>query len=297
LAIIDSIISDKDLSLISKKVKTDIYKPAFTFKTTVFLCGADINQKEKTRFKVAEQIKWRFWIDLVYPEDIFDELLFSSKTKDLLSLEGLLADSVDAIVIIPESPGSFAELGAFANNALLRKKIICLVDSKYKKNKSFINQGPIKLVKKANPKGVVYIDTVKNELDLGDLYFSLRRIKKSSNKISDQISLLQLENFLLPCIYLLEPISKEVIVKLVEHATSDQTNSFQTTTAALTILLNKKQIELTNDGFKLTDLGLDKFYAFQKSKTRIKKPNERLIIDNLRLEILNLKYRKKSIKV
>ena len=83
-------------------------------------------------------------------EDIFDELLYSSKTKDLLSLEALLAESVDAIVLIPESPGSFAELWAFANDERLRKKMICVVDKKYKKDKSFINQGPLKLVKKEN---------------------------------------------------------------------------------------------------------------------------------------------------
>ena len=111
----------------------------------MFLCGADISMKDKLRYKIANEFKYfwnSYWYEIIYPEDIFDELLYSSRSKDLLSLENLLADSVDVILMIPESPGSFAELGAFANNEKLRAKIVCIIDEKYKKNKSFINQGP-----------------------------------------------------------------------------------------------------------------------------------------------------------
>lgn len=289
-------ISKADCNRISNKIRDDIYKPAFNFKTTVFLCGADITQKDKIRYKIAEALKWRFWADIIYPEDIFDELLYSSKTKDLLSLEGLLADSVDAIVLIPESPGSFAELGAFANDELLRSKLICIVDKKYKKDKSFINQGPLRLVKKANPFGLIFIDPDDIDEEIDKLISSLRKMKKASAKRGDKISLLQLENFLLPSIYLLEPVSKETLVNLVASATEDKLNSFQTTTTALTILIKKKQIQLTVNGYKLTTLGLETFFAFQKTKSRIKRQDEIIEIDNLRLEILNLKYRNKKLK-
>jgi hypothetical protein len=289
-------ISKADCNRISNKIRDDIYKPAFNFKTTVFLCGADITQKDKIRYKIAEALKWRFWADIIYPEDIFDELLYSSKTKDLLSLEGLLADSVDAIVLIPESPGSFAELGAFANDELLRSKLICIVDKKYKKDKSFINQGPLRLAKKANPFGLIFIDPDDIDEEIDKLISSLRKMKKASAKRGDKISLLQLENFLLPSIYLLEPVSKETLVNLVTSATEDKLNSFQTTTTALTILIKKKQIQLTVNGYKLTTLGLETFFAFQKTKSRIKRQDEIIEIDNLRLEILNLKYRNKKLK-
>ncbi len=289
-------ISKADCNRISNKIRDDIYKPAFNFKTTVFLCGADITQKDKIRYKIAEALKWRFWADIIYPEDIFDELLYSSKTKDLLSLEGLLADSVDAIVLIPESPGSFAELGAFANDELLRSKLICVVDKKYKKDKSFINQGPLRLVKKANQFGLIFIDPDDIDEEIDKLISSLRKMKKASAKRGDKISLLQLENFLLPSIYLLEPVSKETLVNLVASATEDKLNSFQTTTTALTILIKKKQIQLTVNGYKLTTLGLETFFAFQKTKSRIKRQDEIIEIDNLRLEILNLRYRNKKLK-
>lgn len=290
-------ISKTDCILISKKIRDDIYKPAFTFKTTIFLCGADINQKDKIRHQIAQALKWEFWFDIIYPEDIFDELLYSSKTKDLLSLEGLLADSVDAVVIIPESPGSFAELGAFANDEKLRKKLICVVDKKYQKDKSFINQGPLKLVKKENSFGLVFIDPKEVPTEIEKLVTALKKMKKVSAKKGDKLSLLQIENFLLPSIYLLEPVSKTTLINLVAAASEDEKNSFQTTTTALTILIKKKLIQLSNEGYKLTALGLEKFFAFQKTKTRIKRQDEKIEIDNIRLEILNLKNRRKKLKV
>ena len=289
-------ISKADCDRISNKIRDDVYKPAFSFKTTVFLCGADITQKDNIRFKIADALQRWFWADIIYPEDIFDELLYSSKTKDLLSLEGLLADSVDAIVIIPESPGSFAELGAFANDEQLRNKLICIVDKKYKKDKSFINQGPLRLVKKANKFGVIFIDPDDIDGEIDKIISSLKKMKKVSAKLGNKISLLQLENFLLPSIFLLEPVSKETLVNLVASATEDKLNPFQTTTTALTILIKKKQIQLTTNGYKLTTLGLETFFAFQKTRTRIKRQDEIIEIDNLRLEILNLKNRNKKLK-
>lgn len=290
-------LSKTDSYHIAQIIRDDIYKPAYSFLTTVFLCGADINMKDKIRYKIAEILKKEYWYDLIYPEDIFDELLYSSKSKDLLSLEGLLADSVDAVVIIPESPGSYTELGAFANDEKLRKKIICIVDEKYKKNKSFINQGPLKLIKNANPFGLIFIDPSDVSRGVGILNASLKRMKKASIKKSEKISLLQLENFLLPSIYLLEPVSKPTLVNLVTAATEDEKNSFQTTTTALTILIKKKRIQLTAEGYKLTRLGLEIFFAFRKTKSRVKRQDEKIKIDDIRLEILNLKNRKKKLKV
>ena len=294
-------ISKTNCIKLSTKIRDDIYEPAYNFKTTIFLCGADISHKDKMRYKIAEALKnnwlYRFYFDIVYPEDIFDELLYGSNTTDLLSLEGLLADNVDAIVMIPESPGSFAELGAFANDEKLRQKLICIIDKKYKKNKSFINKGPIKLVKKANKNGLLYIDPKNIENETDKLVTALKKVKKVSSKKSDKISLLQLDNFLLPSIFLLEPVSKGILVELVKFATEDEINAFQTTTTALTILTKKRQIESTTNGYKLTGLGVDNFLAFRKTKSRIKNQDKTIEIDNLRLEILNLKYRRKKLKI
>ena len=293
-------ISKPDCKRLAVKIRNDIFKPVNTYKTTIFLCGADISHKGKLRYQIADALSvwwYSFLYDIIYPEDIFEELLYSSQTSDLLSLENLLAESVDAVVLIPESPGSFAELGAFANDEKLRRKLICIIDKKHRKNRSFINQGPLKLVKKANKHGLIFIDPKEIDKGVSKLNTALKKMKKSSSKISDRITLLQIDNFLLPSIYLLEPVSKTTLINLVEYATEDKANAFQTTTTALTILTKKRQLELTPDGYKLTQLGVNDFMHLRKKSNRIKNQSETIAIDALRLDILNLQNRRKELSL
>lgn len=293
-------ISKSDCKKLSQKILEDIFRPANSYKTTIFLCGADKSQKDKMRYKIAESLNtfwYRYEYDIIYPEDIFEELLYSSQSADLLSLEGLLAQSVDAIVLIPESPGSFAELGAFANDEVLRKKMICIIDDKYKKDKSFINQGPLKLVRKANKHGLLFINPMQVDKEIDKLGTSLRKMKKTSSKVKDRLTLLQIDNFLLPTIFLSEPVSKKTLINFVASAMNDETSAFQATTTALTLLSKKRMVELTPVGYKLTQLGVDEFLSFKKRNSRFKTQNETIGIDNLRLEILNLRNRKKKLKV
>jgi len=293
-------ITKADLGKITLKIKEDFFKSTNSYKITIFLCGGDITKPNTTRAKVAEALSdWygvRYY-DIIYPEDIFDELLYSSHGKDLLSLENMLADNVDVIVIIPESPGSFTELGAFANTLKLREKIVCLVDKKYRKKKSFINQGPLKLIKHVNKQGVVYIEPTDLALNFHKVKSAIRKVKSSSSKIDDKIGLLQLDNFLLPIIYLLEPVSKEDLIQCVTFANDDNVNPIQSTTVALTSLTKKKFIELTTHGYKLTQVGLNNFLDLRATRDRVKTQDETVALDNMRLEILNLKYRQKKLKV
>lgn len=293
-------ISKADCKKLSLKIRDDFFRPVNTYKTTIFLCGADLSQKDKIRYKIATALNswwYSIYYDIIYPEDIFDELLYSSQSKDLLSLENLLAESVDAIVLIPESPGSFAELGAFANDEKLREKLICVIDTKYKKDKSFINQGPLKLVKKANKHGLIFIDPNAMEGAVDKVNSSLKKMKKSSSKLKDKVSLLQLDNFLLPAIFLLEPVPKATLLNIVGNATEDEKNAFQATTTALTMLTKKRQVELTSNGYKLTQSGVKHFFSLRKTSSRVKRQDETVALDELRLEILNLKNRKKKLTI
>lgn len=310
-------ISKSDCNIIANKIRSDIFEPAFTFKTTIFLCGKDIRDKTSIRYRVADALTNRYWYsayyDLIYPEDIFDELLYSSSASDLLSLENLLADSVDAVVVIPESAGSFTELGAFANSEKLRSKLICIVDNKYKKDKSFINQGPIKLIKNVNKGAVIYIDEAKlgksnfkkpliftefsKDSEIEKIVTALKKMKKNSYKEGNKISLLQLDRFLLPVIFLLEPVDKSILIEVVSNAIEDEKNASSSTITALTTLTKKRYIQSTGNGYKLTQLGNNEFLSFRKKNSRYKQFDKTVAIDNLRLEILNLKNRKKKLKV
>ncbi len=295
--------SQDDYKRLSMKIMTDIFRPSKNNKITIFLCGADIRQKDKLRYKIAELINiasklaWTKY-ELLYPEDIFDELLYGSSSVNLLTLENLLADSVDVILLIPESPGSFAELGAFANNVLLRKKIICLVDNQYQKAMSFINKGPIKLIKSEQADAVIFLDPFEIARSSDKIFRNLRRIKKENVSVGSRLNLLEIADFLLPSIFLMQPVAPKMLINLVSNAMENEEAAESATRIALSILFKKKFITRTTFNFiKLTKLGLNEFNKSIIQSPRTKLTDKIRELDNIRLEILNLNNRNKKLKV
>ena len=92
---------------------------------------------------------------ILYPEDLFADLLNRNKKADLFEYETILAINADIVCVICESSGALAELGAFVQNEDIKSKMVAAVDAKYSRHKSFIMQGPIKHLKKNNSKSVV----------------------------------------------------------------------------------------------------------------------------------------------
>ncbi|HCH6234129.1 retron St85 family effector protein [Vibrio parahaemolyticus] len=70
-----------------------------------------------------------------------------SQNKDgsinALRLEEWLADFSDAVIILVESYGTVAELGAFSISSRLRSKLLPILDKNFEDDLSFINTGPI----------------------------------------------------------------------------------------------------------------------------------------------------------
>ena len=63
-------------------------------------------------------------------------------------MEAKLAGLSDIVIIIVESPGTLAELGAFSLSDPLRKKLLPLLDKKYRTGQSFVavlHAGPTKI--------------------------------------------------------------------------------------------------------------------------------------------------------
>lgn len=292
---------DIEYKHLADKIRDNIFDVSNDYKTSIFLCGADINDSKSTRYKVAQLFEdwWsKYYYRIYYPEDIFDELLYSSESKDLLSLEGLLAKSVDVIIMIPESPGSFAELGAFANDENLRKKMICILDMKYKKNRSFINQGPVKLVKNVNPSNVLFLDLKNIDQNKKQIQSVIKELIKTNFINKKKITLLQADSFILPILYLLEPVNRLTISKILKFAMNeDEENAYQATYSGLTTLIKKNYAELTLNGYKLTQSGKKEFLKFKNPYPRVKNSAGGKILDNLRLDLLNLIYRNKRLKM
>lgn len=284
-------LTKNELNIIATEVRNNIFVPINQNKTTIFLCGADIKNKTTARARLADMLNTNPKFQLLYPEDIFDDLLAGQGQYSLLELENILADSVDCIVISPESPGSFAEIGAFSNNEKLAKKMIVISNKKYRYDKSFINYGPYRLIKKSKTGKIMNI----NYDDLSDLTGKAKinrsvlghiaKIKKDCPVVKDIANLLEVENFILPCIYLIEHINIKMLFKLTKYATGQtETLSEIATKSAIGRLVHKHLISRTDNGFTITKLGAEYVRStFNNSK-----------LDMIRLEVINSENRRKS---
>lgn len=84
------------------------------------------------------------------PED-FPEWWNSVGYPDLLHFESDAGCLSQLIVIFLESPGAWVELGAFANDPVLSKKLLIVVPEKYRTGQSFIELGPLRRITKLHP--------------------------------------------------------------------------------------------------------------------------------------------------
>lgn len=281
-------LTEKELSGLAKVIRDEIFVPLYEKKVTVFLCGADLKNRNSGRYKLANLLSEYKRYELIYPEDLFDDLLAGQGKFNLLTMENILAYSVDAIVILPESPGSFAELGAFANNELLARKTICIAESKYKAKKSFINQGPIKLIQKSKSGKVYFFDYKDFEDDevkqkrYRSLDEGVRDIRKENPAERKVTNILEVENFILPCIYLMDNIKTGELIGLVQAATEkEKVLSEIAVRSSLSKLIKKALIGRTTEGYGVTDKGI----------TYIRSEFKKKYIDRARVEVMNAQLR------
>jgi hypothetical protein len=95
------------------------------------------------RVRLAEEIN-----------DWFDQDTFA----DLLELEVYLADCSDLTILFVESPGSIAELGAFATSDLLRPRTLAVLNSTHRSTRTFIADGPVRRIKSADENLIRYYE-------------------------------------------------------------------------------------------------------------------------------------------
>ncbi len=129
---------------VREKTLTAISREEYRFrhlKKVIFLCGG---RQSRRRERVREYLLKNDLL-VFYAEDVWSAIAQLEKLS-ALEMEARLAELADLIIIIVESPGTFAELGAFSLSDKLRKKLLPLMDARYRKDESFLNTGPIKWV-------------------------------------------------------------------------------------------------------------------------------------------------------
>jgi hypothetical protein len=90
---------------------------------------------------------------VVLPEDL-PNWGFDAVYPDILQLEQHLGALASVVVIFVESPGSIAELGAFSLLDGIKEKLLVVVREYHSTQQSFIQLGPIRHLKHADPNAV-----------------------------------------------------------------------------------------------------------------------------------------------
>jgi hypothetical protein len=143
----------------------------------IFLCGAnktpiEISERRKAliEFSKARLPHTNFFL----AEKIFSTLKKEGHKGNILDVENQISDFSDYILIILESPSTFAELGAFSHHRL-RSKLVVINNIAFKKEQSFVNLGPIKAIEeKSGIDRIIYYkmndDGVRNRDAIGDTF-------------------------------------------------------------------------------------------------------------------------------
>ena len=294
---------------ILNEIYSRIYLKEYDFVINIFLCGETLSSKNSIRKVIYETINADSRYNVVFPEWIFSNLIIS-KNYNLLNLENDLADHVDAIVmpLSLKGYGTFAELGAFSSNTKLLNKIIVLNNDKFKHDNSFINLGPIALIKNENNENLIYFklnDNGEFESDDERENFQKKVIKriKQLRKIGIKIDLKNIFNltrFILYIIAIYQPIKKSKIIELLDEFNQINLNKIPThyIDSCIEILLSRKIVnrDLENCGgsieefFNLTKNGHKYIYENLLIRLRVVKK-----FCTLRAKILYKNYRKKNI--
>jgi hypothetical protein len=281
---------------IAQIINKYIYPALIERQLNVFLIGSGQDIQNSLRDSLRKKLL-DFWynpnLGIFYPEELFDELFQGRNEIDLLHLENLLALSVHAIVIVLESAGSIAELGAFANHEVLKNRLVVIVDQKYKKEKSFIMLGPVMMLRKKTDSAVIYYNFKNTSED--NLEKLREKVSGCVRKIAKQVkpnnsikNLIYAQFFLLATVYVMQPMKKADIIKMISSIGNETEETvWAITNASLNILLRNKELLLRSARYELTKEGLRRIQGILKYRRRVTK-----VIDKLRVAVLNHTMRK-----
>lgn len=262
-------------------IESKLYRRFDDSQINLFLCGSTTSDKDSLRQLIADRLKNRPKVNIVYPEWIFANLM-KAKEHDLLSLEHDLAKNVDLIVLPLEGPGAICELGAFASVKDLLPRLIILNEEKYKRQHSFINDGPIRTIRNAaGSNHLIFYDSKDKEKAAKVainkvVYFSNERVDSSIK------NLFNFSRYLGLVIAFFQPILKSKLEKIIfEWNGSIPPRFFD---PAVELLVNKHHIRiktvpqdeellLSSEGHKfyietlLKDIGAVRWFSSMRAKS------------------------------
>lgn len=272
-----------------------IYKSSDNQYIDIFLCGGvSTKEKRSVRDSLRVRMEKNKKLRILYPEDLFNELMNIDRNYDLLSLEYFLAQNCDFIGIVCESPGSLVELGAFANHSEIKARVIAMIEKKRKRDKSFIMLGPIKTIKKTNKDNVLYYSPQGvNELSK-ELISQINRLyNKGDYKKSKSINnIIGIHYFIPMVLYFHHSVEVDTMLDglrylLKEHCKVEVSDDNMLFRPALKLLYKEKRIIRDGKVYRLTDMGY-KYMRKVLSNTNLE--NRTRLQDEIAFDILRGKY-------
>ncbi len=272
---------------IVRRIYHNLFLKEIDYSINIFLCGSNLKQKKSLRSLIYDEIKNDSKYNVVFPEWLFSDLL-ASKNHNLLKLENELAENVDAIIIPLEGLGTFAELGAFSTFDGLVDKIIVVNEKQFRGSNSFVNIGPIKLIREMNAQNIIYYDRKNIKKMKEDVLRRLKSLRSSSSKLDIQ-NLFNLSRFISYIIAIYQPVTIEEIEVLITNPKLNLPNHF--VKPCIEILVHKELIERKNVSditkYILTETGHYYIYEDLLPRLHIIK-----VFSKIRASIINKQYRK-----
>jgi hypothetical protein len=140
----------------------------------VFLCGG--NDRDWPNRRHLEDYFERYAPKLMtFRAETAWDVLKKESGFNALSLEKELAELSDAVVVLVESVGSIAELGAFSLSDDLRPKLLAVLDRARKGADSFIETGPVAWIRRESIHPPLYVQTSAILEAAGEIQRSLQR--------------------------------------------------------------------------------------------------------------------------
>lgn len=174
--------------------------------------------------------------------------------SDLLDLEEYFAAAARLIVIVSESPGSFAEMGAFVSNQTIQDKVLIITQEQYYKSDSFIRYGIIQHLQgvKQDPTHQICIiptikplnskELTKYQAEITNLVkqaiqnFPRKSTKFDKNNISSQVLLIR------DIIQLSSTIEKTRLQEIICRILGRRIETFESTFLKIIFILEKFQL-------------------------------------------------------
>lgn len=281
---------------ILQRIHQEVYKEINENCIDIFLCGgASKGTYISDRDRIRSEFRIRKFFRIMYPEDLFIDILNRDKQADLLTLEKFLADNCDIICIACESAGALVELGAFVNHSDTKRKVIALVDQSRQKDKSFILLGPIRMLKKQGKFNVIFYDPS----DISSLANKICKfsLSKNSENISgafrkkDIDSIVGLQRFISLLLYFLKNVDSGILVSSIKYLFGlqgySEKNFDNLFRSSLKLLYKEKTIIKSNNIYQLTPKGFE-FARMLMKNAKISRKNR--LFDNIRFSIIEETY-------